>query len=259
MPSDSLHVSWSGSGERVLLVHGSFAVACDVFAEQAPLADEFRLGLVDRRGFGASPDAARVDFEQDAADLARLLDEPAHLVGHSYGGIGCLLAAARRPEAVRSLTVIEPPALALVPDNPAAQELRARLEPVFAQATDPATLFADFLEAWGLKRPSAKRLERQDPRALASSATERPPWEARIPLDELAEAPFPKLVVSGDWDEARPEARELAGRAFAAVCDVLEGRLGAERLRIPGATHAAQLEGEAFNEPLRRFLRAARV
>lgn len=255
----NLHVTWWGSGERVLLVHGSFALARDVFVEQGPLADEFRLGLVDRRGFGASPDTPRVDFEQDAEDIACLLDEPTHLVGHSYGGIGCLLAAPRRPEAVRSLTVIEPPAIALVPDEPAARELRARLEPVFAGASDPPTLFADFLEAWGLKRPSAKRLERQDPRALASSATERPPWEATIPLDELATARFPKLIVSGEWDEARPEARELAGRAFAAVCDVLEARLGAQRLRIAGATHAAQLEGEAFNEPLRRFLRAARV
>ena len=32
------------------------------------------------------------------------------VVGHSYGGVIALLAAARRPELVRSLTVIEPPA-----------------------------------------------------------------------------------------------------------------------------------------------------
>jgi pimeloyl-ACP methyl ester carboxylesterase len=252
-----LHVSWSGSGEPVLLVHGSFALARDAFAEQAPLADEFRLGLVDRRGFGASPDTARVDFEQDAEDLVRLLDEPAHLVGHSYGGIGCLLAAARRPGAVRSLTVIEPPALALAPDDPAARALQARIEQVFARRVDPATLYADFLEAWGLKRPTAERLALLDARALASSADERLPSEARIPLGKLAAAPFPRLVVSGGWDRARPEARELAGRAFAAVCDALERGIGAERLRIPGETHAAQLAGEAFNEPLRRFLRAA--
>lgn len=241
----------------MLLVHGSFALAREAFVEQAPLADEFRLGLVDRRGFGASPDAARVDFEQDAEDLARLLDEPAHLVGHSYGGIGCMLAAARRPHAVRSLTVIEPPALALAPDDPAVRTLQGRIEPVFARAVDPATRYADFLEAWGLARPSPERLARLDARALASSADERLPSEARIPLDELAAAPFPKLVVSGEWDRATPEARELAGRAFAAVCDALERAIGAERLRIPGATHAAQLAGEAFNGPLRRFLRAA--
>jgi pimeloyl-ACP methyl ester carboxylesterase len=252
-----LHVSWTGAGERVLLVHGSFALASYVFEKQDPLANEFRLGLVDRRGFGRSPDAERVDFERDADDLTLLLGEPAHLVGHSYGGIGCMLAAALRPDAVRSLTVIEPPAMALVPDEPAAQALGARLEGVLGRDLDPATVYADFLEAWGLARPTAERLRRLDLRALASSAGERPPSEARIPLDALAAAPFPKLVVSGEWDEARAEARELAGRAFAAVCDVLERRLGAERLRIAGATHAPQRTGAPFNEPLRRFLRAA--
>ena len=53
---------------------------------------------------------------------------------------------------------------------------------------------------------------------------ERPPWEAEIPLDELAAAPFPKLVVSGAHNAA-----------FDAVCDVLEERLGAERAVLPGA------------------------
>jgi pimeloyl-ACP methyl ester carboxylesterase len=256
---DDLHVSWSGSGERVLLVHGGFTVARDAFARQAPLADEFRLGLVDRRGFGASPDTARVDFEQDADDIARLLDEPAHLVGHSYGGLGCLLAAARNGEAVRSVTVIEPPAFALALHDEAVRTLRARIIAVFERATDPATLYADFLEAWGFERPSPERIARQDARALASSAEERGPWEASIPLEVLAAAPFPKLVVSGTWESARPEARALAGRAFAAVCDVLQAGLGAERLRIPAAGHTAQLTGDAFNEPLRRFLRSARA
>jgi pimeloyl-ACP methyl ester carboxylesterase len=257
MPGERLHVSWSGSGEPVLLVHGSFTTAREAWAQQAPLADEFRLGLVDRRGYGASPGTDRADFERDGEDLAELLDEPAHLVGHSYGGIGCMLAAARRSDCVRSLTVIEPPAVALALHEPAARILRDRLILVFARAPDPPTLYADFLEAWGLERPGPDRLARADAGALAASAGERGPWEASIPIDALAATPFPKLVVSGTWESARPEARELAGRSFAAVCDVLEERLGAERLRIPGATHTAQLGGESFNEPLRRFLRRA--
>lgn len=257
MADSDLHVAWTGAGERVLLVHGSFALAAYVFEKQAPLADEFRLGLVDRRGFGRSPDTERVDFERDADDLVQLLDEPAHLVGHSYGAIGCMLAAAVRPDAVRSLTLIEPPVIGLVPDEPAARKLGERIAEVLGSGRDPATAYADFIEAWGLERPTAERLRRLDPRALASSAGERLPSEARLPLEALAAAPFPKLVVSGEWDEARPEARELAGRAFRAVCDLLERRLGAERLRVAGATHAPQRKGARFNEPLRRFLRAA--
>ena len=65
---------------------------------------------------------------------------------------------------------------------------------------------------------------------------ERPPWEADPPLEELAAARFPKLVVSG-----------AHSRAFDAVCDVLEQRLDAERAVLPGAGHSPQLLGEPFN------------
>jgi pimeloyl-ACP methyl ester carboxylesterase len=74
---------------------------------------------------------------------------------------------------------------------------------------------------------------------------ERPPWEAEIPLAALAAAPFPTLVVSGGH-----------GRAFDAVCDVLERSLGAERAVIPGAGHGVPRVGAPFNERLEAFLRA---
>jgi pimeloyl-ACP methyl ester carboxylesterase len=254
--AEALHVEWSGSGERVLLVHGSFWAADRTFAAQRPLADEFRIGLVDRRGFGLSPATERVDFDRDAEDVAALLDEPAHLVGHSYGGIGCMLAAVRRPDRVRSLTVIEPPALALAGGHPAVEELVARSSAAYA-LDEPTEVFARFVESWGLPRPNAASLARQDARALASSAAERSPAEAQVPLDALATTGIPVLVVSGGWESAPEDARRIAGAAFGAVCDVIERRLGAERLRIPGATHAPQLAGDAFNEPLRAFLRRA--
>jgi hypothetical protein len=71
---------------------------------------------------------------------------------------------------------------------------------------------------------------------------ERPPSEADPALDELAQAPFPKLVVSGGHSAA-----------FDAVCDVLERRLGAERAVLPGAAHNAQ-RAPGFNERLVAFL-----
>ena len=71
---------------------------------------------------------------------------------------------------------------------------------------------------------------------------ERGPWEAEIPLDALAAAPFPKLVVSGGHH---------AG--FDAVCDVLVERLGAERLVLPGYGHTPQRHPD-FNERLAEFV-----
>jgi hypothetical protein len=71
---------------------------------------------------------------------------------------------------------------------------------------------------------------------------ERPPWEAEIPLDQLAAAPFPKLVVSGGHNAA-----------FDAVCDVLEERLGAERAVLPGAGHSLA-RAPGYAERLLAFL-----
>src|SRR5260370_6401877 len=75
---------------------------------------------------------------------------------------------------------------------------------------------------------------------------ERNPWEAQPPLDELAAAPFPKLVVSG-----------AHSATFDAVCDVLVERLDAKRAVLPGAGHSVQRLGEPFNELLAAFVRRA--
>ena len=74
---------------------------------------------------------------------------------------------------------------------------------------------------------------------------ERGPWEAEIPLDELAAAQLPTLVVSGGHH---------AG--FDAVCDVLEARLGADRVVLPGFGHTAQRHPE-FNDRLAEFVERA--
>jgi len=47
------------------------------------------------------------------------LDEPVHLVGHSYGGAVALHIARTRPERVRSLTLVEPSAFHLLRDGEA--------------------------------------------------------------------------------------------------------------------------------------------
>jgi pimeloyl-ACP methyl ester carboxylesterase len=111
---------------------------------------------------------------------------------------------------------------------------------------DPEAFLNAFLRLVGIRPAPAGALSPELERGARLLRVERGPWEAEIPLDGLAEAPFPKLVVSGGHD---------AG--FDAVCDVLEERLGAERAVIPGAGHAVQRTGEPFNERLERFLAAA--
>lgn len=263
--SDLNVLAW-GAGEPVVLVHGSFGRGEETWAQQRPLAERHRLLLLDRRGFGGSPPAEREDFEVDAADIGKVLGDGAHLVGHSYGGLGCLLAAARRPDAVWSLTLIEPPAFGVARGNLAVERLLGRLGPLFARAaaTPPGDFYVDFLEALGLELPADVGLSRQellaalgpmDHAAIRCSMGQRLPWEAELPLAPLAAAPFPKLVVSGGWDRASASARGLGGAALGDVCDLLAARLGARRAVVHGARHSPQLtHPEDFNPQLVAFL-----
>jgi pimeloyl-ACP methyl ester carboxylesterase len=227
-----------GEGETVVLVHGSGFRDAN-WSDQRELAGRYRLVLPFRRGYAPSP-AADPDFDRDAEDIADLLDERAHLVGFSYGGIGALLAAARRPEPARSVTAIEPPAFGVAAADPAVQALMERLRPVFEHPAEftPAQFGTAFGEALGFERPDrepdADRLS-----AIESFMRERSPNEAEIPFGQLEGIPV--LLVSGGWHPA-----------FDAVCDVLEERLGAERAVLPGKGHAAQ-HAPGFNERLVAF------
>ncbi|HEY3018229.1 MAG TPA: alpha/beta fold hydrolase [Gaiellaceae bacterium] len=253
--ANGLNVTVWGEGEPAVFVHGSFGWGEATWPEQRPLSDAYRLLLVDRRGFGGSPADGRVDFDRDADDVAVLLEDGAHLVGHSYGGVVSLLAASRRPDAVRTLTVIEPPALALARGHPAVEELIRRIDAAGEETADPSEYRARFLRAFGFPAETAP-LEGLSLEAARASMGERPPWEAEIPLDVLAGAGLRVLVVRGDWCPAPDTARERAGAAFHAVCDVLRQRLATENAIFPAA-HSPQQLGNLFNDRVRTFWETA--
>lgn len=231
---------------RVVLVHGSVANGEMTFASAAPLAERFELVIPNRSGYPPNPPLERIDFEDQALELEQLLGDGAHLVGHSYGGVISLLLAARRPDLVRSLTVSEPPAFGIVRGNPEVERLIADLEAFFAAGPhEPAEYLRGFLAIVGSGMALPDLLPPGLEQGARAAMAERPPWEAEIPLDELAAAPFPKLVVSGAHNAA-----------FDAVCDVLEKRLGAERAVLPGAGHSLP-RATGYGERLAAFFRTA--
>ena len=153
--------------------------------------------------------------------------------------------------------MIEPPAFALARGVPAVEELVERLAAVYPAPpeTDPDRFYADFCEAFGLERPDPGMLSPEDEHSIRASMTERAPWEAEIPLEELAAGGFPMLVASGTWDDTPPEARRLGGAAMDAVCAALAEGTGAERVIFPGAGHNPQLSvWQAFNERLAAWI-----
>jgi pimeloyl-ACP methyl ester carboxylesterase len=211
----------------VVLVHGSGGNAAGAWAPLQVLSDRFELVAPNRGGYPPGPLLERIDFEEQADELAPLLQDGAHLVGHSYGGLIALLMAARRPESVLSLTVSEPPAFALVRENPEVERLVERLDRVRRGMREPREFAAAFLELVGSSTELPDPLPPEAEQSIRATMAERSPLEAELPLDELAATSSPKLVVSGAHHPA-----------FDAVCDVLEQRLGAERAVLPGSGHS---------------------
>jgi len=233
--------------ERIVLVHGSVMGGRGTWAAQRPLAERFELLVLDRPGFPPNPPVERIDFETDAALVAGLLEEGDHLVGHSYGGIVSLVAAASRPEVLRSLTVIEPPCTRVAAGVPEVDAFaRAGMELyATARSGEPDEYLRRFLAAVGSEFDPPSPLPPELERGARNLAIERGPWEADIPLAALAGTPFPKLVVSGAHLDA-----------YDVICDVLERELRAERIVLPGYGHAVQRHPD-FNDRLADFVESA--
>ena len=238
---NELHVECWGRGTRVVLVHGSLATAADEWSAQRGLAERgYQLLVPDRRGYGRSPAADGEDFLRDAEDVAALMGEGAHLVGHSYGGLAVLFAAAVRPDATRSLVLLEPATFTLGERDPAARALFGGVRRLWGEDLPDRDWVVRFLELVG-----------SDPGVLPPELLEaavplvpvlrrgRPPWEREPPLEAVAAAPFPKLVVSGGHSTG-----------FDAICDDLAERIGAARVEVKGAGHEIQFAGPAIDEVL---------
>ncbi len=216
-----------GEGPEVLLVHGG-ASPETTWRGLSSLAARWTLAFVYRRGFPPSPEppGGRQDFELDAADLVDLLDDRPHVVAHSYGAVGALLAATRRPREVRSLTLVEPP-LYLPRDDPEVDRLK-RLGDTFLRdglETEPAAL-REFLRLAGSPGVGDGPLPEDVVAAVHRAHGSRSPSDARIDFAVLRAAGIPCLVASG----AHAPVMER-------MCDAAVAELNAARVVAPGAGH----------------------
>jgi pimeloyl-ACP methyl ester carboxylesterase len=171
-----------GAGPEVLLVHGG-ASPSTTWGALAPLGQRWRLALVHRRGYPPSPPppAGRQDFELDGADLVPLLEGGPHVVAHSYGVLGTLIAATSAGARVRSLTLIEPPLWYLAARDPEVAHLERIGDAVLTHGLDaePATL-REFLRLAGApvlgggRSRASRRSSRRSSSPLADRHRDRP-------------------------------------------------------------------------------------
>ena len=209
--TELVYWTWPGSGPPTLLLHGigNYGRYWDLFAD----AVGGRLTLVapDARGHGESGRPADGYAPSDfTADALAVLDDAgtrsAVVVGHSMGGTHSINLAARHPDRVRALVIVdaspEPlPAGAerarrLVTGRPARfadrDEARAYLErtsPGYAAAVYENRL------AFALREEAGELVWRSDPAALGRIMSGRMPAEER--WNALAAIRCPTLVVRG--------------------------------------------------------------
>ncbi|MCX2453790.1 alpha/beta hydrolase [Pedobacter sp. PLR] len=105
----------TAAAETLVLVHGMFSNLSVYYFNIAPiLAKHFHVVMYDLKSHGLSErTSGGYDLESMTDDLSDLLDQlnlkSVHLAGYSFGGLIALKMAARFPERVKKLAIIEAP------------------------------------------------------------------------------------------------------------------------------------------------------
>jgi pimeloyl-ACP methyl ester carboxylesterase len=243
-----LYYELSGSGEPLVLVHGSWGDHHNWDPVVGSLGQSFRLVTYDRRGHSRSERPARQgSVFEDADDLAALIEElglaPAHVAGNSFGAAIVLRAATRRPDAFRSLIAHEPPVFALLAGSelePALEEVQRRVGAVvelLERGDDEAAarLFVDTI-AFGPDAWDTRLTEEMREVFIANAPTfldeARDPDSPQMDLDALTNFDKPALLTSGT--ESAP--------FFGPVVDMVASRIRrSERVTIEGADHVPHI------------------
>jgi pimeloyl-ACP methyl ester carboxylesterase len=202
------------AGPAIVFVHGSLNDGITAFQAQRDLSARWRLRIPNRRGYGNSPLTDRVDPDVDAGDIVEILEAGAHLVGTSMGGVIAARAAARAPERVRSLTLIEPPAFPNAIDMPEVATVAQAMKDHWATAerSDATAFMRGFLRALGAGAPAPSTLSPAAEKAAHNLMTEAP-WLTAVPAEDVART-------SCRPTGARPSTRSaIASQSSGTGCD----------------------------------------
>jgi pimeloyl-ACP methyl ester carboxylesterase len=238
------HFLRSGHGpEEALVLHCMLAQARSLDMMMAKMGKGMSMIAPDLPGHGLSEDW---DRSRDYAEMARdmglgLLERPAHIIGHSYGGYVALRIAVDHPEMVRSLTLIEPVFFAATQQQePALFKAHKRDSRAFMGAVavgDLVTAARGFTGLWGdgsawesLKPDAMDYITQRMPLVAATGAsTTEDSGKVR---DRLSQIDVPCLLIEGS--KSPP--------VIAGIQAALEGQIpNITREVIDGAGHMAPM------------------
>lgn len=268
-----VHVKRAGEGRPVLvLLHGFGASMFSWRKVVGPLAEHSTVIAYDRPAFGLTdrplsgewdpdvwPGGSPYGPEAQVEILVRILDalgvDQAVLVGNSMGGAVAALAAARRPERVQALVLVDayldgaelPTALRAVMRSPIGRRvgptvlspMAAGIGPALRSlVADAATVTPEMVE--GYARPF--RLPRANTALWELTAA----GVIHVSEAELTQIAVPTLVVRGEAD------RLVTAAAAQRAADLIPG---ATLRSIPGAGHVPQEEQPTlFIQAIAEFL-----
>lgn len=264
-----IHVTvWGKTGPAVWLipggVQGGIGGGPATFTDQKALADRgWQVHLIDRPGFGQSPSRGPDDMDADTKLIAERLGENSNLIGHSFGGAEALLAAARRPQAISSLILVEPALTQLIAADPSTRgnptlrrEMRS-IAKIMLSAKTPAEFAQSFAESLGSDTNggpnSSALILQQHPDKAASlgcallQARLASTVEMRQAVQTVVSAGIPVLVISGGYDKGQD-----------ATAALLAKQLHGEHVIVPSPNHFIQQSNPTvFNKLVDSFMRKA--
>ncbi len=279
LQSTTLEYNDTGSGQPVVLVHGS-ASDFRTWEQQAEVfQSRFRVISYSRRFHWPNEpanDGADYAMSAQVDDLERLLQQlelaGAHLVGHSYGAYLALMVAIRKPDLVGRLVLAEPPVIPLFTSFPPRPQEILELLVTRPKTAIPIIRFAatglapassaarkDDMEAatahFGKAVLGQNAFENLSPRRLEqvrlnSSKAELLSESFMTPLDEndVRNVSAQTLLVTG------AQSPVMFHRLTDRLADLLPH---CERANIPNASHIMHEDNPvAYNQAVMSFLEA---
>jgi pimeloyl-ACP methyl ester carboxylesterase len=253
-----LYYEYTGAGpEAVVFAHGLLWSGRMFDAQVAALKQRYRCIRFDFRGQGQSavtPSGYDMDtLAEDAAALIEALGAaPCHFVGLSMGGFIGMRLAARRPELIRTLALLETTADAEPEANVPRYKLLAFVARWLSMRLVGGPVMAIMFGQKFLTDPG-RAAQREEYRRQLLANNKVGTYRATLGVvnrhavaEEIVRIGAPTLVIVGDQDVATVPAK----------AERIRERIANARLVvIPGAGHSASMEEpEAVNAALVQFL-----
>jgi pimeloyl-ACP methyl ester carboxylesterase len=233
-----------GKGGEVLVFAHGLLWSHQMFESQvSKFSKEYRVIAYDHRGQGKSEAKRPYDMDTVADDAIALIETlglgKVHFAGLSMGGFVGMRIAARRPDLIKSLILLETSANAEPIENlPKYKTLNGIVKwvgviPPVANKVMPIM----FAESWLADKANASSIKRWKKELMGNKKSITGPVEGVIYRmgveDELAKITCPTLVIVGDEDVAtKPEKAKFIQNAI----------VGAELHIIAGAGHSSCIE-----------------